>query len=51
VFFEGDAGDERIRIEPINPRYEPRTVPRDRVAGLYAGVSVTRPIRADENCR
>lgn len=44
VFFEGDAGDERIRIEPINPRYEPRTVPRDRVAGLYAGVSVTRPI-------
>ena len=46
VFFEGDPGDERIRIQPLNRRYEPRTVPRERVAGLYAGVSVTRSIGA-----
>lgn len=46
VYFEGEPGAERIRIQPLNRRYQPRTVPRERVAGLYAGVSVTRPIRA-----
>lgn len=44
VFFDGEAGEEVIRIEPLNRRYEARTVPRERVAGLYAGVSVTRAI-------
>lgn len=44
VFFGGEAGEEVIRIEPLNRRYEARTVPRERVAGLYAGVSVTRSI-------
>jgi SOS-response transcriptional repressor LexA len=44
VFFEGEAGAEIIRIEAINRKYEPRVLPRERVAGLYAGVSVTRPI-------
>ncbi|MEX0876645.1 MAG: S24 family peptidase, partial [Phycisphaerales bacterium] len=45
VYFErGDGGEEMIRIQPINNRYGPRTVPREQVAGLYAGVSVTRSI-------
>lgn len=44
VFFEGDAGEEIIRIEAINRKYAARVLPRERVAGLYAGVSVTRPI-------
>lgn len=42
VFFEGEAGAERIRITPLNGRYAERVVERERVAGLYAGVSVTR---------
>jgi len=47
VYFEtGDAGEALIRIQPINSTYAPMTVPRERVAGLYAGVSVTRPIGA-----
>lgn len=45
VYFEtGEGGDELIRIQPINNAYAPRTVPREDVAGLYAGVSVIRPI-------
>ena len=45
VYFEtGEAGEELIRIQPINNAYAPMTVPRERVAGLSAGVSVTRPI-------
>lgn len=44
VFFEGEAGAELVRIEALNRRYAARTVPRERVAGLYAGVSVTRSI-------
>ncbi|MCA9303023.1 MAG: LexA family transcriptional regulator [Phycisphaerales bacterium] len=45
IYFEmDDAGAEFIRIQPINSAYPPRTVPREQVAGLYAGVSVIRPI-------
>ena len=45
VYFETDeAGNELIRIQPINNAYAPRTVPREQVAGLYAGVSVIRSI-------
>jgi SOS-response transcriptional repressor LexA len=44
VFFEGEPGAEMIRITPLNGKYEARTVERERVAGLYAGVSVTRAI-------
>ena len=33
-----------IRIAPLNRRYPERVVERERVAGLYAGVSVTRSI-------
>ncbi len=44
VFIEGDAGEEMIRIAPLNRRYPERVVERERVAGLYAGVSVTRAI-------
>ncbi|MDF1809425.1 MAG: LexA family transcriptional regulator [Phycisphaerales bacterium] len=45
IYFQtDDAGNELIRIQPINNRYPPMTVPREEVAGLYAGVSVTRSI-------
>ncbi len=45
VYFErDDSGKEMIRIQPINNAYAPRTVPREQVAGLYAGVSVIRSI-------
>lgn len=48
VYFErSDAGGELIRIQPINSAYAPMVVERERVAGLYAGVSVTRPIGGD----
>lgn len=42
VYFEGEGGEEMIRILPLNGRYAARVLPRERVAGLYAGVSVTR---------
>jgi len=45
VYFErDDSGNELIRIQPINNAYAPKTVPREQVAGLYAGVSVIRSI-------
>lgn len=45
IYFQTDeAGNELIRIQPINNRYPPMTVPREQVAGLYAGVSVMRSI-------
>ena len=45
IYFQKDeAGNELIRIQPINNQYPPITVPREDVAGLYAGVSVTRTI-------
>lgn len=44
VFFEGESGEEQIRLQPLNPAYPPRVVPRDQVAGLYAAVTVMRRI-------
>jgi repressor LexA len=45
IYFQQDeSGNQLIRIQPINNRYPPMTVPREQVAGLYAGVSVTRSI-------
>jgi repressor LexA len=45
VYFETDQnGAEMIRIQPINNAYPPRTVPREEIAGLYAGVSVIHSI-------
>ncbi len=43
-FEEGEDGEERIRIQPINNAYRAMVVGREEVAGLYAGVSVTRVI-------
>ncbi|MEZ6242701.1 MAG: LexA family transcriptional regulator [Phycisphaerales bacterium] len=46
VYFEsGEGGAELIRIQPVNPEYPPRVVPREQVAGLYPAVSVTRSIQ------
>jgi transcriptional regulator with XRE-family HTH domain len=33
-----------IRLHPLNTRFPPRVVHREAVAGMYAAVSVTRPI-------
>ena len=45
VYFEtGADGREMIRLQPVNNRYPPRVLPRERVAGLYAAASVLRPI-------
>ena len=47
VYFEKDAsGQELIRLQPLNNAYPPVVVPRDRVAGLYSGVSVVRSLMA-----
>jgi SOS-response transcriptional repressor LexA len=45
VYFErsGD-GEELIRLQPLNPKYQARVEPRERVAGLYPAVSVTRRV-------
>lgn len=43
-FHKDEVGNEMIRIQPINNSYPPMTVRREDVAGLYAGVSVTRTI-------
>lgn len=46
VYFEVDsAGQEMIRLQPLNSAYPPVVVPRERVAGLYSGVSVVRSLR------
>lgn len=44
VYFEADAGSERIRLQPINSRYAPRTYDREDVAGLYRAVQVMRAL-------
>lgn len=45
VYFEADGeGRAMIRIQPINNRYAPRTVARERVAGLYRAASVIRAV-------
>jgi SOS-response transcriptional repressor LexA len=45
VYFEKDgSGEAMIRLQPLNPAFAARTLPRERVAGLYAAVSVTRKV-------
>lgn len=45
VYFEqGPGGEELIRLQPINPAYPARTLPREQVAGLYPAVTVVRRI-------
>ena len=44
VYFEGEQGSERIRLQPINSRYAPRTYDREEVAGLYRAVQVMRAL-------
>lgn len=45
VFFDaGEDGRELIRLQPLNPAYPPRVLDRERVAGLYAAVSVMRRV-------
>ena len=39
------AGErERIRLQPINSRYAPKTYDREEVAGLYRAVQVMRAV-------
>jgi len=45
VYFEvGEGGGEVIRLQPVNSRYAPRVLPRERVAGLYAAARVLRTL-------
>lgn len=44
IYFEGPKGEEQVRLQPLNGKYPPRTLPRDTIAGLYAAVSVMRKI-------
>lgn len=45
VYFERSPdGRELIRLQPLNPSYPPKVVPREEIAGLYAAVYVVRPI-------
>ena len=45
VYFEtGAAGEQLIRLQPINSAYPPRVCPREEVAGLYAAVTVMRSL-------
>jgi len=41
---EEDLCGQLIRLQPLNPRFPAMVVPRERVAGLYAAVSVTRMV-------
>jgi repressor LexA len=45
VYFEtGVSGEELIRLQPLNNKYAPRTLARERVAGLYAAVRVIKEV-------
>lgn len=45
VYFEtGEDGASLIRLQPLNPAYPPRILPREDVSGLYAAVSVMRDV-------
>ena len=35
IYFD----DGQIRLQPLNPKYAPRTVPRETVVGLYRAVA------------
>lgn len=45
VFIEqGQDGKQSLRLEPRNPRYQPRVVPREQVEGVYKAVFVYRAV-------
>jgi transcriptional regulator with XRE-family HTH domain len=45
VFFDrGDDGAQLIRLQPLNPRFPPRIVPREQVAGMYRAVWRMSPL-------
>lgn len=45
AFFEtDDSGNELIRLAPLNPKYPPKTYPREFVAALFAAVRLTREL-------
>jgi phage repressor protein C with HTH and peptisase S24 domain/DNA-binding XRE family transcriptional regulator len=45
VYFEtSPQGEQSIRLQPLNAKYPPTVLPRERVAGLYAAVTVIRKI-------
>jgi SOS-response transcriptional repressor LexA len=45
VYFEKSArGEELIRLQPLNPAFAARVVPREEVSGLYAAVYVVRAV-------
>lgn len=45
VFFEKDpAGNDVVRLQPLNDKYAPKLIPADRVAGVYKAIWVTRPV-------
>lgn len=45
IYFETSPdGRELIRLQPLNPAYPPKVVPREEIAGLYAAVYVVRPV-------
>jgi len=41
VFFEPD---DRLRLQPLNPSFAPRTVGREQVAGMYKAVWCMKPL-------
>jgi phage repressor protein C with HTH and peptisase S24 domain len=41
---KGEGNGERIRLQPLNPKYPARVFAREKVAGVYAAVSVTRSV-------
>jgi len=45
IYFEtGAAGEELIRLQPLNSAFPPRVVGREHVAGLYAAVRVIKEL-------
>jgi SOS-response transcriptional repressor LexA len=46
VYFETRDNDDReyIRLQPLNPAFPARTLPREDIAGLYPAISVIRPV-------
>jgi SOS-response transcriptional repressor LexA len=45
VYFEKDSGgEELVRLQPLNPAFPARVLARERVAALYAAVSVIKQV-------
>ena len=44
IYIEDDGGS--IRLQPLNPKYPPRTVAREDVAAMWAAAYVMRRVRA-----